>query len=71
MSVAKMKKDAALRRSVHLINAKALRVLGEAVKETIRDHAWTGDPVVIWRNGKVTWTQAKKLRQQQSRSRKK
>ena len=64
MSVAKIKKDAALRRSVHLINVKALRALREAVKETIRDHARTGDPIVIWRNGKVIWVPAKQLRQQ-------
>ena len=61
MSGAKTKKDAALRRSVHLVNVKALKALREAVKETIRDHARTGDPVVIWCNGKVTWVPAHQL----------
>lgn len=66
-----MKKNSSLKRSVHLINLKAEKALKKAVAETIRDHARTGDPVVIWRNGRVTWVPAKKLLQQQSRSRKK
>ena len=53
-----MRKDATLKQQVHSINVKALK---EAVAETIRDHARTGDPVVIWRNGKVTWVPAHQL----------
>ena len=66
-----MRKDATLKQQVHSINVKALKALKEAVTDTIRDHARTGDPIVIWRHGKVTWIPAKKLLQQRSRSRKK
>ena len=66
-----MRKNGKLKRSVHLISVKAEKALKEAVTDTIRDHARTGDPIVIWRNGKVTWIPAKRLLQQQSRSRKK
>ena len=60
-----MRKNGSLKRSVHLLNVKAEKAMKEAVAETIQDHARTGDPVVIWRNGKVTWVPAKKLLQQQ------
>ena len=56
-----MRKDATLKQQVHSINVKALKALKEAVAETIRDHARTGDPVVICRNGKVTWVPAHQL----------
>ena len=56
-----MRKDATLKQQVHSINMKALKALKEAVAETIRDHARTGDPMVIWRNGKVTWVPAHQL----------
>lgn len=38
---------------------EALRL---AVYEAIKDHERTGDPVVIWRNGKVVSVQAGKLK---------
>ncbi len=60
-----MRKNGSLKRSVHLLNVKAEKAMKEAVVETIQDHARTGDPVVIWRNGKVTWVPAKQLLQQQ------
>ena len=60
-----MKKNGSLRRSIHLINIKAEKALKKAVAKTIQDHARTGDPIVIWRNGKVVWVPAKQLRQQQ------
>ena len=66
-----MKKNGKLKRSVHLISVKAEKAMKAAVAKTIRDHARTGDPVAIWRNGKVVWIPAKRLLQQQSRSRKK
>ena len=66
-----MRKNGRLKRSIHLINVKAEKALKRAVAETIRDHARTGDPVVIWRDGKVAWVPAKTLLQQQSRHRKK
>lgn len=33
-----------------------------AVYGTMKDHERTGDPVVIWRNGKVVWVDPKKLK---------
>ena len=59
-----MKKNGSLRRSIHLINIKAEKALKQAVAKTIQDHARTGDPIVIWRNGKVIWVPARQLRQQ-------
>ena len=59
-----MKRDGSLRRSIHLINIKADKALKKAVAKTIQDHARTGDPIVIWRNGKVIWVPARQLRQQ-------
>ena len=62
-----MKKNSSLKRSVHRINLKAEKALKKAVAETIRDHARTGDPVVIWRNGKVVWVPANQLLRQKLR----
>ena len=62
-----MKKNSSLKRSVHLINLKAEKALKKAVAETIRDHARTGDPVVIWRNSKVTWIPAGRLLRKKAR----
>ena len=50
-----------LKRSIHLMNQKAGKALKEAVAESIRDHYRTGDPLAIWRNGKVQWVRAEKL----------
>ena len=66
-----MKKNGKLKRSVHLISVKAEKAMKAAVAKTIRDHARTGDPVAIWRNGKVVWIPAKTLIRQQTRDRKK
>ena len=62
-----MRKNGRLKRSVHLVSVKAEKALKEAVTETIRDHARTGDPIVIWRNGKVAWVPAKQLLQLKDR----
>lgn len=59
-----MKKNGNLKRSIHLLNVKAEQALRQAVAETIRDHARTGDPVAIWRNGKVVWLSAKRVLRQ-------
>ena len=64
-----MRKNGSLKRSVHLINVKAEKAIKKAVAETIRDHARTGDPVVIWRNSKVVWVPAQQLLQQKPRRR--
>lgn len=41
---------------------RAEEALQVAVYETIRDHERTGDPVVIWQNGKVVRVSARKLK---------
>lgn len=60
-----MRKNGSLKRSIRLINVKAEKALKKAVAKTIQDHARTGDPIVIWRNGKVVWVPAKQWLQQQ------
>ena len=64
-----MRKNGSLKRSIHLINVKAEKALKKAVAKTIRDHARTGDPVAIWRNGKVVWVPAGQLLRQRPRKR--
>ena len=39
----------------------AEKALQEAVFDTFKDHARTGDPVAIWENGKVVKIPASKL----------
>lgn len=41
--------------------SKAERALKEAVLKVIRDHRKTGDPVIVWRGGRVVRADAKKL----------
>ena len=60
-----MRKNGSLKRSIRLINVKAEKALKNAVAKTIQDHARTGDPIVIWRHGKVVWVPAKQLLQRQ------
>ena len=62
-----MRKDRSLKRHVHLVSVKAEKALEKAVAKTIQEHARTGDPIVIWRDGKVVLVQAKKLLQRQFR----
>ncbi len=40
----------------------AEQALNEAVREVIADHARTGDPLAIWRNGRVVLVPAKNLK---------
>lgn len=64
-----MRKNGSLKRSVHLIGVKAEKAMKEAVSKTIQDHARTGDPVVIWRHGKVARIPARQfLRKRSKRS---
>lgn len=56
-----MRKNGNLKRSIHLINVKAEKAIKKAVAKTIQEHARTGDPIVIWRHGKVVWLPAEKL----------
>lgn len=58
------KEKLAERRRIHSINVKAFKALKEAVAKLIRERARTGDPVVIWRHGKVVWVPARQLLQQ-------
>ena len=62
-----MRKNGQLKRSVHRISVKAEQALKRAVAETIRDHARTGDPLAIWRDGKVAWVPAAQLLRQNLR----
>ena len=41
--------------------SNAERALKEAVLKVVRDHKKTGDPVIVWRGGKVVKANAKKL----------
>jgi fumarate hydratase class II len=36
------------------LSQKAEKALKEAVHNVIKDHKRTGDPLVVWQNGKVT-----------------
>ena len=53
-----MKKGKKKKPSMSLLAYKALR---EAVAKTILDHKKTGDPIVVWKNGKVVWIPASQL----------
>ena len=66
-----MSKNGGVKQRIHAIHVKAEQAMKEAVAETIQDHARTGDPLAIWRNGKVVWVPAKQLLQKQSKHRKK
>ncbi len=50
-----------LKRKIGLMQVKAVKALKEAVAEVVRDHQRTGDPLAIWRDGKVVWVPAEKL----------
>lgn len=64
-----MKRNGGLKQNIHSIHVKAEKALKKAVAETIRDHARTGDPIVIWRDGKVVWVPANQLLRQKPRKR--
>ena len=50
-----MKRRMSIKQKLHTINLKAEKALKEAVAEVVKDHLRTGDPLVVWRNGKVVW----------------
>lgn len=50
------------RRKLPPIIAKAERALKEAVRKTIIDHRRTGDPLVVWRNGKIVHVSPNRLK---------
>jgi hypothetical protein len=41
--------------------AKAEKAIKEAVNEAMIDHKRTGDPIAVWKNGKVAWIPARKI----------
>ncbi len=50
-----------LKRSIHRMNLKAEKAMKAAVIETIRAHYRAGNPLAIWRDGRVQWVRAEKL----------
>lgn len=44
------------------LHEKAFLALKEAVREVIAHHKQTGRPLAIWRDGKVVWVSAAKIR---------
>ncbi len=55
-----MKRHSA-RKNLPILSLKAEMALKEAVRETIKDHHRTGDPVVIWQDGQVKKVPAARL----------
>ena len=41
------------KRSINLLQKKAEKALKEAVRRVVKEHRRTGEPLVIWQNGKV------------------
>jgi hypothetical protein len=41
--------------------AKAEKALKEAVLKVVKDHKQTGDPVIVWRGGRVVKADPRKL----------
>ena len=48
-----MKRNGNNKRSASSLLAKAERALREAVAEVIESHKRSGDPIVVWKDGKV------------------
>lgn len=48
--------------------AKAEKALKEAVAKTIEDHFQSGDPIVVWKNGKVVRVSPETLCARESRA---
>ena len=57
------------KREIHRTNLLAVKAMKKAVVEVIKDHARTGDPLAIWRNGKVVWVPAAQLLRRKPRKR--
>jgi hypothetical protein len=47
-------------KNLELLEKQAIEALKEAVLLTIKDHAKTGDPIIIYKNGKVARVSAKR-----------
>ena len=48
--------------------AKAEKALKEAVAKTIEDHRLTGDPIVVWKDGKVVKVHPEKLQARETKT---
>lgn len=46
-------------RKVSSIVSKAERALKQAVHEVVKEHARTGEPLIVWKNGKVAKVSAR------------
>lgn len=46
---------------------KAEKALKQAVVKAMIDHKRTGDPIAVWKNGKVVWIPANKIQVKLSR----
>lgn len=57
-----MNKSAELKRSLHRMSLKAEKALKAAVAKVVEEHRKSGDPLAIWRGGKVVWVPATKTR---------
>ena len=52
-------------KSITCISVEHRRVekaLQSAVREAIRDHKRAGNPICVWRNGKVVWIPPEKIK---------
>ncbi len=43
------------------LEVRAEEALKKAVAETIADHKRSGDPIAVWRDGKVVWIAADEI----------
>ena len=55
-------KKSGKRNGIPLFVQQAEQALREAVREVILDHRRTGDPLVLWRHGKVVKVPAHRVR---------
>ena len=51
--------------SVSVLSSKAEKALRSAVRQVVEEHKRTGQPLVIWRSGKVVRIPANRLSSQQ------
>lgn len=49
-------------REIEAIQRKAIRAMKKAVAKVMEEHRRAGDPVAIWKDGKVVWTPVSRLR---------
>lgn len=53
-----MKKKSVLKRRLHQVSLNAEKALKKAVAGVVKEHRRDGDPLAIWRDGKVVWVKA-------------